>query len=92
MDAYNEHKDMYLALQAAPAGAESIPPAAGALLISGCQDAQVSLDGSKNGLFTANLKKVWKDGAFDSGYRRFHEMIVGRMPPTQTPTSSRWVP
>jgi len=85
MDAYNEHKDMYLALQAATAGAEDIPPAAGALLISGCQDAQVSLDGSKNGLFTANMKKVWKEGAFEGGYRRFHEMIVGRMPPTQTP-------
>jgi hypothetical protein len=35
-------------------------------------------------LFTANLKKVWKDGAFEGGYRRFHEMIVGRMPPTHT--------
>ena len=85
MDAYNDHKDMYLALQAATAGAESTPPAAGAILISGCQDAQVSLDGNRNGLFTANMKKVWKDGAFDGGYRRFHEMIVGRMPPTQTP-------
>jgi hypothetical protein len=85
MDAYNEHKDMYLALQAATAGAESSPPAAGAVLISGCQDQQVSLDGRRNGLFTANMKKVWKNGAFEGGYRRFHEMIVGRMPPTQTP-------
>jgi hypothetical protein len=85
MDAYNNHKDMYLALQAATAGAESTPPAAAALLISGCQDQQVSLDGRRNGLFTANMKKVWKEGAFDGGYRRFHEMIVGRMPPTQTP-------
>ena len=85
MDAYNEHKDIYLALQAATAGAESTPPAAGAILISGCQDAQTSLDGNRNGLFTANMKKVWKEGAFKGGYRAFHGAIVGRMPPSQTP-------
>jgi hypothetical protein len=85
MDAFNNHKDLYLALQAATAGAESIPPAAGVVLISGCMDDQLSLDGSKNGLFTANLKRVWNDGTFAGGYRLFHQTIVSRMPPSQTP-------
>jgi hypothetical protein len=85
LDNYNDNKDAYLALQAATAGAEAQPPAAGAILISGCQDAQVSLDGRKNGLFTGNLKKVWKEGSFDGGYRAFHQAIVARMPQTQIP-------
>jgi hypothetical protein len=85
LDNYNENKDVYLALQAATAGAEGQVPAAGAILISGCQDAHVSLDGRHNGLFTGNLKKVWKEGAFDGGYRAFHQAIVARMPPTQVP-------
>lgn len=38
IEAYNQHKDMYMALQVATAGAETTPPAAAALLISGCMD------------------------------------------------------
>ena len=55
------------------------------LLISGCQDNQLSLDGDFNGLFTSNLLQVWKDGAFGGDYRQFHKSIVARMPPDQTP-------
>jgi hypothetical protein len=55
------------------------------LLISGCQDNQYSLDGSRNGLFTETLKKVWSNGKFKYGYRRFRDTIVSKMPPTQTP-------
>lgn len=55
------------------------------LLISGCQDNQLSADGNFNGLFTGMLLKVWKDGAFTGSYRRFHRSIVNRMPPNQTP-------
>ena len=63
---------------------------ASVLLISGCQDNQLSLDGDFNGLFTANMLRVWKDGAFNTGrakrsYKDFHKAIVNRMPPTQTP-------
>jgi hypothetical protein len=58
MEAYNQHRDVYMALQVATAGAENTPPAAAAILISGCMDYQVSLDGMRNGLFTANLKRV----------------------------------
>jgi metacaspase-1 len=85
MDAYNEHKDLYLSLQIASANAEKTVSKAGVILISGCMDDQLSLDGSKNGLFTSNLKKVWSNGAFAGGYRLFHKTIVSRMPPSQTP-------
>src|SRR5262249_10563136 len=37
---------------------------ASVLLISGCQDNQLSMDGARNGLFTEKLKQVWNSGAF----------------------------
>lgn len=54
-------------------------------LISGCQDNQLSMDGTFNGLFTATLLRVWNDGAFQGNYQKFHKAIVRLMPPTQTP-------
>jgi hypothetical protein len=89
MDAYNEHKGLYLALQSASAGAESTPPQARVILLSGCMDNQVSLDGANNGMFTGTLKKVWNAGAFNGGYNLFHQTIVSRMPPSQTPNFFR---
>ncbi len=55
------------------------------LLVSGCQDNQLSSDGDFNGLFTANLLRVWNDGKYKKGYKAFHKDIVRRMPPDQTP-------
>jgi metacaspase-1 len=54
------------------------------LLISGCQDNQLSSDGDFNGLFTGQLLRVWKNGAFKGSYKKFHQAIVKRMPPDQT--------
>lgn len=81
---YAEHRDMYRAIKAAAAGAETTPKAQ-VILISGCMDNQTSLDGVNNGLFTATLKRIWDGGKFKGGYRRFHQTIVSRMPPTQVP-------
>jgi hypothetical protein len=39
-------------------------PKATILLLSGCQDNQLSHDGAFNGLFTSQLLKVWKNGLF----------------------------
>jgi hypothetical protein len=58
---------------------------ASVLLISGCQDNQLSADGDFNGLFTSQLLQVWKNGAFKGTYKKFHEEIMRRMPPDQTP-------
>ena len=68
-----------------PADEEHDQPEASVLLLSGCQDSQYSADGPFNGLFTGTLLQVWNQGTFEGGYRRFHESIVSRMPPTQTP-------
>jgi metacaspase-1 len=62
---------------------------ASVLLISGCQDNQLSADGDFNGLFTSQMLQVWRDGAFKGHYRRFHRNIVRRMPPNQTPNYFR---
>jgi hypothetical protein len=61
---------------------------ASVLLISGCQDNQLSQDGTFNGLFTGTLKTVWNGGTFDGSYRRFHTAIGSKMPPDQTPKLS----
>ena len=51
-------------------------PGAGVLLLSGCQDDQLSSDGPTNGLFTEMLKEVWNDGAFHGNYVEFHKAIA----------------
>ncbi len=82
---YRKNRAAYDGIQKANTGAESLPIKATVLLISGCQDNQVSQDGDHNGLFTGTMKKVWNNGKFAYGYRRFRDTIVARMPPTQTP-------
>ncbi|AFZ09846.1 peptidase C14 caspase catalytic subunit p20 [Oscillatoria nigro-viridis PCC 7112] len=62
---------------------------ASVLLISGCQDNQLSADGNFNGLFTGNLLRVWNNGQFKGDYRRFHKAIKRNMPPDQTPNYFR---
>lgn len=62
---------------------------ASVMLISGCQDNQLSSDGAFNGLFTATLLQVWNHGQFSKSYRAFHRAIVNRMPPSQTPNYFR---
>ena len=58
---------------------------ASVLLVSGCQDNQLSADGTFNGLFTGTLKQVWNAGKFRGSYHTFHKRIVNRMPPDQSP-------
>jgi hypothetical protein len=82
---YRAHRAMYDGIQ------RSIKPnaqgavSASVILISGCQDNQLSADGDFNGLFTANLLRVWKEGQFAGSYRQFHAAVVKNMPPDQTP-------
>lgn len=59
------------------------------LLISGCQDEQLSLDGFSNGLFTANLLAVWSSGSWTGPYAEFHSKILARMPKDQQPNLLR---
>ncbi len=59
------------------------------LLISGCQDVQVSYDGVFNGAFTGQLKIVWNGGLFKGDYVEFHKNIVSRLT-RQTPNYFRF--
>jgi metacaspase-1 len=56
-----------------------------AILISGCQDNQTSMDGANNGAFTEQLLAVWNNGGFKGSYASFHARIRARLPPTQSP-------
>ena len=58
---------------------------AAVILISGCQDNQVSLDGDHNGAFTGQLRRVWNNGKFKGNHPQFHAQIVAGMPASQTP-------
>ncbi len=58
---------------------------ASVLLISGCQDDQTSADGTRNGLFTAALLAVWKNGQFNGNYPNFYDAIRKIMPTRQRP-------
>jgi hypothetical protein len=55
------------------------------LLISDCQDNQISMDGDHNGAFTEQLLRVWNHGAFDGNYASFHARIRARLPASQSP-------
>ena len=87
VNTYRNNKELYDGIQKQVAGTESTESQLGvtALLISGCQDDQLSRDGFTNGRFTEELKKIWADGAWQGGYPAFHEAIVNGMPPDQTP-------
>ena len=84
-ETYRQHRDQYDEIQRANPRAEEVDIAAGVILISGCQDNQLSLDGVQNGLFTSKLLEVWSNGEYKGGHRRFRKQIANLMPPTQTP-------
>ena len=83
---YRRNMAFYDKILKAKTAKDSQPePAASILLVSGCQDNQLSQDGAFNGLFTGQMLRVWKNGLFKGSYRAFHRAIVKRMPPDQTP-------
>jgi hypothetical protein len=84
---YRAHAKLYDDIQNAVPGSESSQSDVGAtvVLISGCQDDQISRDGFTNGRFTEEFLKVWDNGAWKGGYRNFHEAIRSGMPGDQQP-------
>jgi hypothetical protein len=82
---YNRNRKLYDEIQDANPSGERVGIGASIALISGCQDAQLSSDGSRNGLFTGTLLKVWKKGKFKGGLKKFHKAIVQNMPLYQQP-------
>jgi metacaspase-1 len=82
---YDANKDLYDEIQKENPSTDKAMIGASVLLISGCQDNQLSLDGDKNGLFTQQLLSVWNNGRWKGSYRRFQQAIAAKMPPTQSP-------
>jgi metacaspase-1 len=84
---YRQNAELYDDIQkSVPRSTESASDVgATVLLISGCQDDQLSLDGFSNGLFTENLLAVWDKGGWAGSHPNFHEAIRSRMPNTQRP-------
>ena len=85
---FKANEDLYRAVVEATPRVEENDLEVGVLLLSGCMDAQTSADGRRNGLFTETMLKVWADGSFQGGYRRFWRTISEKMPPWQTPQFS----
>jgi hypothetical protein len=82
---YAQNQPLYDQVQRSYPAGDSVAVEATVLLISGCQDNQLSQDGDDNGLFTATLLRVWNQGRFSGGYSHFHKKIGEQMPPWQSP-------
>lgn len=85
---YRRHAPEYDAIQSGTRTGRDVKIKASVLLISGCQDNQLSGDGDVNGLFTETLMNAWEGGAFKGDYSRFRDKIASWMPPDQQPRYS----
>jgi lysophospholipase L1-like esterase len=90
---FRAHREFYTELGRTALGVDTgflireldMPLRAQVLLISGCQDNQVSQDGVSNGRFTQELLLVLDQGRFQGNWRELHRQIVAGMPASQTP-------
>jgi hypothetical protein len=82
---YEGNRKTYEKIQAETKEASRRLPEATVILISGCQDNQLSSDGDLNGLFTEKLLRTWDNGKFKRDYRHFQRAIKQKMPPSQQP-------
>jgi hypothetical protein len=82
---YKQNKDVYDEVQETHPSAETAEIGANVILISGCQDNQLSLDGDRNGLFTSQVLAAWDEGRWSGSHPRFHKAVGAKMPPTQSP-------
>jgi Caspase domain. len=82
---YDRNRKTYEKIQAETKEASRKSPEATVILISGCQDNQLSSDGDVNGLFTEKLLRTWDNGKFKRNYRHFQRAIKQKMPPSQQP-------
>ena len=85
---YRNNKGIYDAIQLGTRSSGQAKIRASVLLISGCQDNQLSGDGDVNGLFTETLKGVWDGGVFVGTYKTLRDGVAALMPPHQQPRYS----
>ncbi len=84
---YNANATLYDAIQWISGREVERPIKASVILISGCQDNQLSADGFNNGRFTSALLAAWDGGNFQGGYESFWKTIASKMirTPSQSP-------
>jgi len=82
---YESHPEIYKAAQFSALRGDRTEIAAHVILISGCQDNQLSADTGQNGLFTLRMLDVWNNGNFSGSYRDFVNQIKQRLPLSQQP-------
>jgi hypothetical protein len=58
---------------------------ASVILVSGCQDNQLSMDGPFNGAFTSALLGVYANGGFGGSYYSLAQQVRAKLPMTQSP-------
>lgn len=80
---YSKHRRFYDELLARDAPRSA--PDCTVVLVSGCQDNQLSSDGPFNGAFTGSLLAVWSDGDFKGGYPQLTKAVQAKLPSTQSP-------
>jgi hypothetical protein len=74
-ETYRAHAEMYDKLGKAAPREDKVAVRGSVILISGCEDNQVSADIGTNGLFTLMLKNVWDNGNFQGDHHTFHRQI-----------------
>ncbi|MBN1584499.1 MAG: caspase family protein [Anaerolineae bacterium] len=82
---YASHKADYDAIQKQHPLGDRVFVESSVILISGCQDNQLSYDGENNGKFTGTLLRVWNNGKFRGDTHKFWKKIVDNMPFYQSP-------
>jgi len=77
---YEDHRDEYKAREAA-GGRDSLPDTqVKVILLAGCQDRQVSLDGDAgNGAFTTSFLQAWGDNGFTGDYNELWQVVTDGM-------------
>jgi hypothetical protein len=83
-DTFAAHRALYEDAQSVGRGSDGTI-GAGVVVLRACQDNQLAVEGARNGLFTAALLAVWRDGRFRGGYADFHRTVQRTMPPWQSP-------
>ena len=80
-----KYKTLFKGVQRLEAGDVRLDPEAGVLLISGCQDDQLSADLGTNGLFTVRLLETRKKVGEQASFQALYAAIHASMPKKQKP-------
>jgi metacaspase-1 len=82
---YRAHAALYRGVKAECPQGDRVDIGASVILISGCKDDQVSLDGPQNGVFTGAVLKTWSNGTFKGSIQTFHTNILDQISFVQSP-------